>query len=92
MLIQIIINSSFGIAKTLFKIIKKCLKSTLNADLSQCEGYNVKKRCEQAGVRRCLTLPLALRGYCCFWYFVNILHGLCIALMAVFSIPGSILL
>jgi len=51
MLIQIIKYSSFSIAKTLFQITKKCLNNTLNADLSQGESYNVKKRCERAGVR-----------------------------------------
>lgn len=62
MLIEIIKNSRFGYAKTSFQINKKRLNSTLNADLCQGEGYNVKKRCERAGVRLHLTLPLALRG------------------------------
>lgn len=62
MLIQIIIKISFCITKTLFRITKKCLNGTLNADLLQGEGYNVSKRCERAEIRFHL-IQLALRGF-----------------------------
>jgi len=83
-------RSSFGIAKTHFKITKKCLNGTLNADLTKPQGRAVEKLFERAGVRLHLT-QLALRGFKgCFQYTGSIFYPLELAVKAVFSILAGI--